>query len=147
MIPGEQAFFVFKLDDRLLGLSLAQVDRVLPAARLLGPPQGSTGLAGFLNYRGQIIPILDLRAILGLPAGTLCPSQRILLVRAGNGVIGLIADEVLGIHETDRMQRMTSPFEGVKIRQAIEGFIAIGDKMAAIYNLQKILASSQAGLT
>jgi purine-binding chemotaxis protein CheW len=147
MIQGDQAFFIFKTHDRLIGLSLAQVDRVLPAARLLNAPQGSTGLAGFLNYRGRVIPVLDLRAILGLPAELLRPSQRIVLVRAGTGsVMGLIADEVLGIHAADRMQRLPKEFEGLPVHQAIEGFIAIGDKMAAVCSLRKILASSRIGL-
>ena len=146
MISGEPSTFIFVVGNKLLGLDLAQVDRVLPAAQLLDPPQSSPGLAGFLNYRGQVIPILNLRELLGLPAMDLRSSDRIVLARAWNAPVGLIVDEALGVHEADRMQPFLAELEALSICPAIEGFVQVGEKMVIIHNLEKFLASSLAVL-
>jgi chemotaxis signal transduction protein len=142
MTTGPGAIFLFSIGEKLLGLKLADVDRVLPAAELLDTPQSSPGLAGFLNYQGQAIPIMFLSELLGLPVRTLRVSDRIVLARAWNALVGLIVDEALGVYESSRMQPIPAEFEALNISPDIEGFVQVGEKMVVIQNLQKFLATS-----
>lgn len=146
MIPCEHSFFIYMIDDKLLGLRLGDVDRVLPAARLLDPLQSSPGLAGFLNYQGQVIPVLDLREILRLQPAPLRASDRIVLARAWGGVIGLIVDEALGVYEAAWIGPAPADVEGLTLTPAIEGFASFEDKLVIILDLQQVLASGRAWL-
>lgn len=146
MTPEELSTFLFVVGNKLLGLKLAEVDRVLPAAQLLDPPQCTPGLAGFLNYRGRAIAVLNFRELLGLPAKALQASDRIVLARAWNAPIGFIVDEALGVHQSGPMQPYPAEFELLNANPANEGFVPLGERLIVIQNLQNFIASSRAGL-
>ena len=126
MPTEDSSIFAFAIGNQLIGLRLSEVERVLPAAELLDPPQRSPGLSGFLNYRGQVIPILNLREILELPAKELSASDRIIMVRSWNTLLGFFVDEALGVYDIHQMQVISADFEALNIGPAIEGFIQCG---------------------
>lgn len=146
MTPCDHSFFIYMIDNRLLGLRLEEVDRVLPAARLLDPPQSNPGMAGFLNYQGQVIPVWNLREMLGLPAVALRASDRIVLARAWGAVLGLIVDEALGVYESQWVLPVPADVEALPLRSSIEGFATFEEKLVIILNLQKFLTSSRGWL-
>jgi purine-binding chemotaxis protein CheW len=136
----DTAIFAFTIAGHLIGLHLPEVERVLPVAELLDPPQSSPGLAGFLNYRGTIVPVLNMRAIMGIQLRELCAGDRIVMIRAWDTTLGLVVDEALGVYESRPMQAFSADLESRNIGPAIEGFIQRDDKMIVIPNLQKFLS-------
>lgn len=73
--------------------SIAEVGRVPAVTRVPGMPGWVAGVA---NWRGRILPILDLRALLGAIPGPLATTAR-LLVLTGDGVsVGLLVEAVDG---------------------------------------------------
>jgi len=83
---------VFQIGGERYGLPAAEVREVLPAATLAAPPGGRLGLLGILNLRGQAVPILDLRPLLGQACGPLLPTEHFIIARAGGTWLGLRAD-------------------------------------------------------
>ena len=94
---------VFHIGGERYGLPAAEVREVLPAATLAAPPGGRPGLLGILNLRGQAIPILDLRPLLGQACGPLLPTEHFIVARAGGTWMGLRADtaDALAVAEWD----------------------------------------------
>jgi len=53
----------------------------------------------FLNIRGELVPFLRLRSLFGAE-GEPDPHQKVIVIAAGDVRIGLVADQILGNHQT-----------------------------------------------
>ncbi len=92
-------YLVFEVGENRLALPAARVAEVLPSLRLESVPRAPVGMAGFFNYRGAFVPVIDLcQLISGKPAGKHL-STRIILIKFSdcNGIsrlAGLLAEQV-----------------------------------------------------
>jgi len=94
---------VVALQAERYGLETARVSEI----QHLGPVAPVPGLAslwvGLVNIRSQLVPLLDLRAALGLtPYATGDLDGQIVLVEAGGVRAGLLVDEVLKVERLPR---------------------------------------------
>ncbi|SFH13672.1 chemotaxis protein CheA [Methylobacterium gossipiicola] len=53
----------------------------------------------FLNIRGELVPFLRLRSLFGAE-GEPDPHQKVIVITAGDARIGLVADQIIGNHQT-----------------------------------------------
>jgi purine-binding chemotaxis protein CheW len=83
---------VFRLGDECYAFRAEQVVEVRPLPHLTPLPSAPAFVAGLLNMRGRIIPVLDLRALFGLPAppGT---ARAIVLVSSAWGNVGVLSTD------------------------------------------------------
>ena len=80
-VDSADAVLLVRLGERPYGLPLAMVERVLPMAYVPALPGAGDGLLGMLNLHGQVLPVIDLRARLGLPRPPVSAEHRLVLVR------------------------------------------------------------------
>jgi purine-binding chemotaxis protein CheW len=73
--------------------SVAEVGRIPSATRVPGTPGWVAGVA---NWRGRILPILDLRSLLGATESPLEGSARLLVLIADGVSVGLLVEAVEG---------------------------------------------------
>jgi len=90
---------LFNVGAERYGLDSSRVIEVVPAVPLRSVPQAPAYVAGLFRYRGRIVPVIDLCALLGgRPAGQLMSTRIILFDYPGpNGesrVLGLVAERV-----------------------------------------------------
>jgi purine-binding chemotaxis protein CheW len=90
---SENALLLVRLGDRQYGLPLGSVERVLPMAHVPSLPDVGQGLMGMLNLHGQVLPVVDPRARLGLPTPAVAPEHRLVLLGATSRFL-LWVDEV-----------------------------------------------------
>jgi purine-binding chemotaxis protein CheW len=76
------AVLLVNIGDRLCGLPLGSVERILPMAHLLSLPDDGHGLLGMLNLHGEVLPVVDPHPRLGLPSPTVSAEHRLVLLRA-----------------------------------------------------------------
>lgn len=74
-------------------MRLSDVHEIVPMMSLEGIEGGGGNCRGLVNLRGEIIPVFDLSG----PDAALAPSRFILVSRAGQDPIGLIADDVVDL--------------------------------------------------
>jgi chemotaxis signal transduction protein len=72
---------------------VAEVGRVPVISRIPGMPGW---LAGLTNWRGRILPVLDLRPLMGAGSGSLPASARLVVVTSDGVSVGLLVDAVDG---------------------------------------------------
>src|SRR6202165_5083726 len=90
MMPGDGQLddtldaLVFALGSELYALPATQVHEVRPLGWLTPLPGTPPFLAGLINVRGRIVPVVDLRPLLGLPS-TDGPFMSVVLVAYGRG--------------------------------------------------------------
>lgn len=91
----------FRLDDMELALPLSALREVQPCAELSPLPCPNHAVIGGLNLRGVVIPVLDLRGLLGKPAGALVHPCVVIMVHDGHA-LGLLSTGVSGVFEVSR---------------------------------------------
>ncbi len=101
-------------------------------------------VAGIVQIRGRVVPVVDLRARFGLPAGKLSIDSRVIVVSCGGRTVGLLADsarEVIGI-EAEAIK----PPPAV-VAQQTQGFIRAvaqsGNRLLMLIDCAKVIGEEQ----
>jgi chemotaxis-related protein WspB len=98
-------FLKFRIGSESYALDTTQIAEVLPLLEITRVPQTPAGVAGLINYRGRPVPVIDLSELmLGEPARSHI-STRLILVRYGEHLLGLIAEQA-----TETMRREAGSF-------------------------------------
>jgi purine-binding chemotaxis protein CheW len=72
---------------------VAEVGKVPPLTRVPGSP---AWLAGVANWRGRILPVVDLRSLLGADVAGFGPSARLVALTSDAATVGVVVDAVDG---------------------------------------------------
>jgi purine-binding chemotaxis protein CheW len=86
---------VFEVGGRRYGLPASEVRELLRAVTILPLPQTPADVEGVINLRGTVVPVLDLRARLGLPAKPIEPSDHLVVLRGDQWLVALRIDHAL----------------------------------------------------
>jgi purine-binding chemotaxis protein CheW len=138
----EARLVVFRLADRAYALSVENVGKILPMVALTPVPEGPTWLEGVLNLRGQVVPVVDLRARFGLSRRPVSLDTPLVIAEAGDRTAGLIVDTV---DEVLRLPRgsLSPPGELVQPSGLVGSVAAIGDRVILVLDPELLLASSE----
>ena len=77
---------------------VAEVAAVPGVTRVPGSPPWLSGVA---NWRGRMLPVLDLRPLLATPTVPLASSARLVVLGRDDVVVGLVVEAVPGVHDGD----------------------------------------------
>lgn len=95
--PALWELLVFSLANERCGVDTTHVRGVVPLRHLTPVPCTPTVVLGVLNYRGRVLPVLDLRALLELPRPSPTAEARSVVVEAGGMTFAILAEAVPGI--------------------------------------------------
>ncbi len=94
-------FLKFRIGGEDYALDAPQIVEILPLLEVTRVPQAPAGVAGLINYRGTPVPVVDLSELtLGRPAQPHI-STRLIVVRYGEHLLGLIAERATEIMRRD----------------------------------------------
>jgi purine-binding chemotaxis protein CheW len=93
-LEQDEQLVAFRLADEAFGVPLALVHEILRAGEIARVPDSPEYLRGVVNLRGKIVPVIDLRCRLALPAAEDTGSTRIVFVEAEQGLVGMLVDGV-----------------------------------------------------
>ena len=91
-----------RVDRELFGLPVTQVQEILRVSALTRVPHAPFPVRGVTNLRGYVLPVVDLRLRLGLPAVDPGPQARVMVVQTRGRLIGLLVDAVEQLLATPR---------------------------------------------
>jgi purine-binding chemotaxis protein CheW len=124
---------VFEVNGDDYALPLAYVDEVVRMVAVSPVPAAPDWLAGVVNLRGRVIPMIDLRPLLGLAPADPDPSAVFVVASKGDRVVGVLADavaEVLTVPaaEIERPKEMTEG-EGIvaAVARSARGVVLVLD--------------------
>jgi chemotaxis-related protein WspB len=91
-------FLVFKLGTDRYALEASQITEVLPVIDIRSVPHSPEGVAGFFDFRGVPVPVLDLSTLVLGRASDRCLSTRLVIVGYPDAAgerrsLGLIAEK------------------------------------------------------
>jgi purine-binding chemotaxis protein CheW len=88
---------LFRLGRERFALATERVDGVLPLAELAPLPGVPPFLRGIVNVRGRLTAVLDIQRFLALPQPGLADLHHVILLRAPDLRLGLLASAIEGV--------------------------------------------------
>ena len=138
---AQQRYIQFWMAEESFAIPIGQV---LESGRLtdIAPlPCVTDAIRGLINLHGEIVPLLDLRIILGNIHGDSPAEERMLIVRTGNseGACGLAVDRVSGILALEPNElRSIGPAEMDLAGAFVNGFCARQDSLIRLFDLERL---------
>jgi len=108
-------------------------------------PNAPAFIDGVVFSRGQVVPVVNLRARFGFERAPYDLRSRLLVVQTGARQIGLVADsarEFVNI-PPDAIQPPNEALTGMSGRY-VEGIASLGDRLILILSLDRILSFAEA---
>lgn len=138
--PGGFHVLVFSLGDDVYGIPISRVREIIRFARLTRVSGASRAIAGVLDVHGEMIPIMDLRARLGLEPRRPTLSTPIILVHAGNVALGLSVDAARDVAAIERAQ-VEPAGRALRMARALAGMTRCGDALVQILDTGLLLST------
>ncbi len=132
----------FSINDQSYGIPLHRVKRVIHAVEVRHLPEAPEKISGIINVKGQIIPVISFRGILGLNEREPALTDRIIIAETSRRVIAFLADSVDGITEIPE-NRFTESFNDPSYTMLLKGIGRTDDGMLLIYDLEEFLSNEE----
>ena len=131
---------VFKVGGAEYALPAADVLQMESYTGATAVPGTKAYVAGLVQIRGKVVPIVDLRARFGLPAVERTLESRVVVGRHGDRTVGLLVDsarEVLKLED----QQLSAPPELVS-REAhglVKSVAQVGQRLVMVLDFPKVI--------
>ena len=130
---------VFTLDELACALNISSVVRVIRAMEISKLPKAPEIIKGTINYKGQIIPVVDIRKRFGHLRREIGANDRIIIADTGKRKVAFFADSVSEMKELESRQ-MDSSEETVSFAEYKKGINEEENEMILIHNLDQFLS-------
>lgn len=138
---GVTQVVVFQLGKELYGADISVVLEVSPLLRVTRVPRTPAYIEGVTNLRGRVIPVVDLRKRLGLPATAPTKSTRIAVAEIEGGKIGMVVDAVVEVLRVPASSvEPPSPMFSKVDTENVMGVAKMDDRLIVLLDLARVLA-------
>ncbi len=140
IIPDEFELISFRIGEQEFCLDIMAVREIRGWTQATPLPYSPSYVRGVINLRGAVLPILDLKARLGLGACEPTARSVIIVVQIGGRLVGLLVDAVSEILATTRATIQPTPNVSCDtVRQFVRGIITIELRMISWVALEEIM--------
>ena len=145
---SSQQYVTFSLGSELFAVAVSRTREILSLTPVTKVPQTPDYLLGVINLRGQVVPVVDMRLKLGLPAGVENEDTCIIVVEVQiDGetiVVGAQADAVREVLEIRTDQIEPPPRLGTRLKtEFITGMGKIDEQFLILLNIDRIFNSDE----
>ena len=146
-------YLTFALGKEQYGLEILKVREIIGYMEITAVPQTPHYVKGVINLRGQVIPVIDLRAKFGMETAELTEQTCIIVCEIQSGKrsfsTGIIVDNVEEVLDIPGEDIEEAPQFGSSVdTNFILGMGKIGDTVKILLDIDKVLAGDDfSGLT
>ncbi|MEP7065614.1 MAG: chemotaxis protein CheW [Gemmatimonadota bacterium] len=139
---GSDSYVLCELAGAMYAVSsddIEQLDMVTDATPVPNAPEFVDGV---VSIRGQVIPAVSLRARFGFPRAPHDVRSRLVVVRAGARVVGLVVDSAreFAVITSDSVKPLPEGIGGLSGRY-LRGVAHKGDRLLLILDVRELLAA------
>ena len=130
-------YIIFQLYNEEFGIDIANVQEIITPPRITFLPGAPSYVLGVIDLRGAIIPIIDLKARLGMKSSEATEEARVIVVKIENRSYGMMVDyvhEVLRLDST-QIDRSDDIYHGVD-SSFISGIARFENRLIVILQLK-----------
>lgn len=135
---------VFSLGSEEYGLPIRSVQEVIRYQQPRAVASSDSTLLGVINLRGRIVPVHDVRAVLGVKSTGEGDGEKIVLINVGNSMAGVVVDDVSEVLTVNTSEFEDLPASGNPI---VEGVVKSGERLIILLDPAALtgLAGGEAG--
>ena len=147
----EGKYLTFALANEEFGLEILKVREIIGYMEITAVPRTPPYVKGVINLRGQVIPVVDLRAKFGMETTETTDQTCIIVVeitQAGKAFnTGIVVDRVSEVLDITTDQIEDPPQLGSTVEaNFILGMAKVGEKVKILLDIDKVLAGIEASL-
>jgi purine-binding chemotaxis protein CheW len=105
----EQDYCVFTRSGRDFAVSVSAAHEVVAGKAVTQVPQAPVALIGVVNLRGEVLPLLQLDSLLGMPPQPYSAGSQIVVVSSNDVDVGLLVDRVRDVRAIDAREITPCP--------------------------------------
>lgn len=137
----------FGISGQLFGIDIMAIREIRACSPVTRLPRVPDYVAGVVNLRGAVLPVIDLSLRLGWPATETTPRNPIIVTMIDGQSRGLIVHDVNDIVSIDSTE-LQQPDTIVQdhITHFLEGVAPIGDDMVMVLDLKRLMGSDELDL-
>ena len=146
LLDREGKYLTFALANEEYGLEILKVREIIGYMDITTVPQMPGYIKGVINLRGQVIPVIDLRAKFGMETAQVTEQTCIIVVETTHGnrnySTGIVVDRVQEVLDIagDNIEE-TPQFDSSVTTDFILGMGKIGDSVKILLNIDRVLAN------
>ena len=134
----------FGIAGQLFGIDIMAIREIRAWSPVTRLPRVPDYVAGVVNLRGAVLPVIDLSLRLGWPATETMPRNPIIVTVIDGQSRGLIVHNVNDIVsiDTNDLQQPDTIIQD-QIMQFIQGVAPIGDDMVMVLDLKRLMGTEE----
>lgn len=133
----------FELADESYGIEITKVREIILITEITHIPQTAHYVKGLINLRSTVIPVIDLRALFGLPESTKSDDSRIMVIQAAGRLIGIMVDAVSEVLRVKKDQVAPPPPTVAQLgREYLIGLVRLEKQLLILLDIDKILGDN-----
>ncbi len=137
-------YLTFALADEQYGLEILKVREIIGYINVTAVPQTPGYVKGVINLRGQVIPVVDLRAKFGMETAEVTDQTCIIVVEIQQAErtfsTGIVVDHVQEVLDVDGHDIEPAPQFGSAVEtDFILGMGKVGDSVKILLDIDKVL--------
>lgn len=141
---GENQYLTFILNNEEYGVDILRVQEIRGWEHATSIPNAPDYVAGVINLRGMVIPIIDLRKRFGLPGCEVGSTTVIVIVKvineADERTVGMVVDAVSEVYNVKADLISETPELGSAINtKFIKGLATIDGKMIILLDIDLLV--------
>lgn len=130
---------LFTIDAARYAMPLRDVAEVVPAVKILSLPDAPPIVEGVVNVRGEIVPVLSLRARLGHPPRASSITEYFILVNARHRRVIVRSDTT---PEIVNLPEVATP-RHEPVERALAGVLALPNGVAMFQDINRFIAAHE----
>jgi purine-binding chemotaxis protein CheW len=147
MLEKEGKYLTFALANEEYGLEILKVREIIGYMDITAVPQTPSYVKGVINLRGQVIPVVDLRAKFGMQTADVTEQTCIIVVETTqndrNFSTGIVVDRVQEVLDIAGEDIEEAPQFGSSINtDFILGMGKVGDNVKILLDIDRVLGTS-----
>jgi purine-binding chemotaxis protein CheW len=136
-------FLSFRLGDEEYAIDILKVQEIRALEAVTRIANAPRYLKGVINLRGSIVPIVDLRAKLGMPDSSQAGAV-VIILNLAERVMGVVVDAVSDVVALAREDVRPAPeFGSVVDATFIRGLAPIGERMLILVDITRLMTSGE----
>jgi len=146
LLDKEGKYLTFALANEEYGLEIIKVREIFGYMEITAIPQTPEHVKGVINLRGQVIPVIDLRAKFGMETTDVTKETCIIVVEITQGnhkcSTGIVVDHVSEVLDIAGEDIEKAPQFGASINtDFILGMGKIGDSVKILLDIDEVLSN------
>ncbi len=144
----KEHYLSIKLDTELFAVGVHKVLEVLEQQQITKVPNVSQMIQGVINFRGEILPVIDTRQKFNMPKRN--PEQKYVIIvlelkrNSKQIMLGIIADAVKDVLEINEEDIKEVPDIGNKINTSfLKGMIKMESKFLMLLDVDKVFSAEE----